>query len=163
MAFASPTTLTYSQAISGNGGIAQIGPGTLALAASNNYGGGTAIQNGTLQLANSSALPSSTTLTLGISGGSGTLDLNGYSATIGGLALGTSATANGQIVTNNGSVNATLALNANGGNTFGGIIKDGSTNKTLLNLTSGTLVLTKHEYLRRHHHRQWGYPSLGNG
>ncbi len=59
---------TYSGIISGAGGMAKTGTGTLTLAAANTYSGPTSLLNGTLQLSNSQAAKnSSVTLQSGVS------------------------------------------------------------------------------------------------
>ena len=55
---------TFSGAISGNGVLAQLGPGAVTLSASNNYTGGTAVSGGMLSFANTAAIPSSGTISV---------------------------------------------------------------------------------------------------
>ena len=87
--FANAGAVTVNSAIGGGPGVlnvVQSGGGTTMLGATNSYAGGTAIQNGTLQLGTNNALPtSSDTLTFGLGSNHGTLDLNGNSQTISGL------------------------------------------------------------------------------
>ncbi|HWU56324.1 MAG TPA: autotransporter-associated beta strand repeat-containing protein [Rhizomicrobium sp.] len=52
LAFNRSDSLVFSGAISGNGSVAQLGPGTTILAATNSYTGGTIINAGTLQIGN---------------------------------------------------------------------------------------------------------------
>ena len=69
--------------ISGSGGLLKAGSGTLSLAGSNSYSGGTTVSAGTLQLGNAAARSaSSAPLTLA----SGRLDLAGYSPAVGVLS-----------------------------------------------------------------------------
>ena len=80
----------------------------------NTYTGGTTINGGTLQLGNASGLGANTgTLTMG----GGTLDLHGFSPTIGSLT-GTS----GYVVANGA---ATLTVSAVGNSSYGGAIVNG--------------------------------------
>ena len=59
LAFArSDTGLSVANAINGTGAVVQVGPGLTALTGTNTYSGGTFINGGVLQFANSSALPS---------------------------------------------------------------------------------------------------------
>ena len=58
-------TYTFGGVISGTGSFAQIGSGTTILTAANTYSGGTILQQGTLQLANDSALGTGALTTLG--------------------------------------------------------------------------------------------------
>jgi autotransporter-associated beta strand protein len=53
MQFNSQDAITLSDPISGIGGLAQIGPGTLTLAGANSYSGSTIVNGGTLNIANS--------------------------------------------------------------------------------------------------------------
>jgi autotransporter-associated beta strand protein len=115
--------------------------GTLILAGTNSYTGGTQIQNGILKNGSATALPSTSTVTIGSIGNSGTFDLNGFNAAIGGLA--TAGTASSQSITNSGASN--VALTVGGAGTFGGVISDGGTNTTALTKTGAvgsTLVLS---------------------
>jgi autotransporter-associated beta strand protein len=115
--------------------------GTLTLAGTNSYTGGTQIQNGTLKNGSATALPSTSTVTIGSTTNNGVFDLNGFTATIGGLA--TAGTASSQSITNNGA--ASVALTVAGAGTFGGVISDGGTNTTALTKTGAagsTLVLS---------------------
>ena len=73
----SDSSITFSQAVSGTGGLVQAGSGTLILTGSNTYSGGTTISAGTLQLNNANAAQNST-VTVG---------------TVNGLAFGPGVTA----------------------------------------------------------------------
>lgn len=86
------------------------------------------------------ALNPAAALTLGESTNNtiGTFDLHGHSQTVASLrTVGTGAS----IITNEGSADGTLTVTG-GSNTYGGIIKDGATNKTSLAITGGTETLT---------------------
>ena len=115
-----------------DGGLTKIGNGTLTLAGTNNFNGGTTIDGGTLKLGNASALGSGD-LTVD----AGTLDLAGYSPTVGALG-GTSGT-----ITNSVLSPATLITSiASGSSTFGGSISDGAGQVGLIKTGDGTLTLS---------------------
>ena len=82
--------LTVSAVISGLGGLAKTGTGTLVLSGANTYAGATTIQGGSLRLGSASALPAGTALTVA-SNASNTvalLDLNGFNFTASSLTFG---------------------------------------------------------------------------
>ncbi len=106
--------------------------GTLSLSGVNSYSGGTAVLGGTIKAGSSSALGSGVVNLSSYS----SLDLNGGSLTVGGLA-GSGVVANSSTTTN--SVITTAGTSA-----FSGIIKNainGGTKSTGLNVSSGTLTL----------------------
>ncbi len=145
----SPTggSTIFSGTIQGGGTLGAIslvlnGNGTQVLAGLSTYSGSTAISSGTLQIGQSNALPATTALTLGSSSSNGTLDLHGNGQTIGGLAVGAGATAGSQVITNNGSADATLTYASTGSSLFGGVLQDGPSNKLALQLNQGKLTLT---------------------
>src|SRR5205823_5129579 len=71
---------TFSGVISGANTLTKVGTGTQTLSGANTYGGATAVQNGTVQLAvGPNRLPINTAVTLGSGTNSGVLDLNGQS------------------------------------------------------------------------------------
>jgi outer membrane autotransporter protein len=78
---------TYAGDMSGTGGLAKTGIGTLILSGANTYAGGTTIDQGTLQISGGSALSDTGAVTLANTAGA-KLDLNGTSETIGSLAGG---------------------------------------------------------------------------
>src|SRR5208282_121292 len=81
---------TINSALSGSVGLTESSAGVLTLAGVNNYTGITTINGGTLKLGANNALPSTTVVTIGQGdGNNATWDLNGFSQTIGGLALNT--------------------------------------------------------------------------
>lgn len=86
--------------IAGATGLVKTGTGTLILANSNTYSGGTWIRAGTLQLGGSAALPVNTKLQLD---SPGTFDLAGYSQSVrslngnGGVTLGSNELGGGQL------------------------------------------------------------------
>jgi fibronectin-binding autotransporter adhesin len=84
------------------------GLGTQILTGTNSYSGGTTIDAGTLQLGSANSLPSSTVLNFG---GSGTLNLNGFSPVVAGLSVAAGATANVSGGTLQLGNNATILIN----------------------------------------------------
>jgi autotransporter-associated beta strand protein len=143
--------ITYANSI-GNGGSGSLtlqdtaGGGTLTLQGANNYGGSTTISKGTLQIGVNNSLPTGTTLTLGGSGTVGQLDLNGFNQQVGGLAIGSGATAGSQIIGNSSTTaSSVFTFNGSGSTSFGGVIQDvigSGTKKVGLTVSSGTLSLT---------------------
>ena len=130
-------------AITGAGGLTKMGTASLLLNSNSSYTGTTAVQNGTLELGNSNALPVGGNVTLGdASNDSGVLDLNGQSVTLGGLSTVGSGANN--VV---GSSSGGATINFQGGATpsvFGGAIVDnykGGGSQLSLNMLSGSLVL----------------------
>jgi autotransporter-associated beta strand protein len=123
------------------------GPATLTLAGTNTYTGGTNIQYGTIKAASAGAIPSTGTVSFGDVGNDpATLDLNGNTVTVGGLAnVGAGAASIG-----NSSTTAAATLMYTGGigavsSTFGGIISDvigTGTKTTALTVSGGSLTLT---------------------
>ncbi len=100
--FAQSGAYTYGNAISGSGGVEQLGPGTTTLTGANAYTGGTTIAGGTLALSGAG--------TLGAAGGTttintgGTLDLGGTTQTQAAVNLAGGTIQNGAV---NGAVNST--------------------------------------------------------
>jgi fibronectin-binding autotransporter adhesin len=129
--------------ISGTGSIAGFanlvkeGSDSLSLSTANTYSGGTTIGDGTLIVGNDSAIPLYSDVTFGDGIHSGTLDLNGFGATV--ESLTTAASGSGTI-TNNGTQAATLTI-YDDNNTFSGDITDGSS-PTALVVGYGSLTLS---------------------
>ena len=123
--------LTYGGAISGVGNLSKVGAGTLLLSGSNAYSGATFIQAGVLQAGSMGALSPNSAFTV-----NSQLDLNGFSNTIGSLA------GNG-MVTNTGTVPATLSVGSNNtSTTFSGLLQDGTSSLALTKIGSGILTLS---------------------
>ncbi len=110
----SDSAASFSGAISGSGSVQQAGSGTLLLGGTNTFTGTTTVSAGILKLGNATALQDSTVVLSG-----GLLNVNGFSATLGGLA-GTGNLAlgggsltvggNGNTTTYAGSLSAGIAL-----------------------------------------------------
>ncbi len=132
-------TFSGSGSIAGAASLVMNGPGTLTIANTNSYTGGTFINGGTLKVGNANALPNGATAGNVVLGGTGgILDLNGMPLTnLNGLSGGGAAF--GQVI-NSGTGTAILSL-VNGGATatFAGTIADnnGPGGKVAL-LMSGT-------------------------
>jgi fibronectin-binding autotransporter adhesin len=145
------STLSYT--FSGTGGIGGNGsllingddsgnPGRVTMNISNTYTGGTNIQNGTLVLGSSNALPAAGSLSLSDGSHIGALDLNGFNASV--SALNTNGEGTARITTSGATTSTfTYAGNPNNGNEFRGIISDGVAGGTVaLVVSSGSLSLT---------------------
>jgi autotransporter-associated beta strand protein len=83
-----PAGLTVSGPISGSGPLVKVGSGTLTLAGSNSYTGGTSVSAGLLVINRSGALPTGSILTIGATGSVelGDSTLNGTTIPLGGSA-----------------------------------------------------------------------------
>ena len=140
-------------------GLSKVGPGTLTLSGSNSYSGGTTIRGGTLQFANTTAMPTSggvivfNSQELAVNAGGAGEWTNGLSGggSIGGLIAGTGGQGSADQVTwNSGSRLAIDTTNAPGGSvTYSGVIGNfrsgvGTTTNFvgLTKLGSGTLILS---------------------
>ena len=99
---------------SGTLALTKSGAGTLTLSGNNTYSGATTVSAGTLQAASATALSANSDFTVG-----STLDLNGFSNSIGSLAgSGT--------ITNSGAAPATLSAGGdNTSTTFSGVLQNG--------------------------------------
>ena len=82
----SDSRLNFGSIITGSGSVPELGPGTMALTASNNYTGGTTISGGVISLGTSASLGAATA-PLTISGG--WLNINSNSPTVGSLDAAT--------------------------------------------------------------------------
>ena len=127
---------TVGNALSGSLSLTQAGSGVLLLTgSSNSFSGATTVNSGgTLRLGGAGVLPDAAgdgTVTV-----NGTLDLNGYSPTLAGLAGSGTVTS---------SATGSITLSAGGNNqpsTFSGVIQNGSATLALTKVGSGTLILT---------------------
>lgn len=123
----------FAGILAGNLALTKTGSITLILNAANSYTGGTTINGGTVRVATTATLGSTTgALTLG---GSGTLSLEGgNSLTVGALSGSGTITAFGT---------ASLTANNGGGSSlFSGVIEDGSGTMSFTKAGAGTLTLT---------------------
>ena len=129
------TTLTLEGGISGAGtGLITSGSGTLVLAGSNSYNGGTTVTSGTLQLGNTGALGTANG-SLAVNGG--TLDLHGFSPTVGALS-GSSA----GLITSLKSGASTMTTNSGLNTIYGGRLNNGLGVVALMKSGTGTLTLS---------------------
>jgi autotransporter-associated beta strand protein len=140
-------TFTVNGQITGAGGLGVAwDSGTVVLNGANNYAGATTIgttgnacnnnAGATLRLGNASALPA-TDLIFGSSAHTATLDLHGYSATVGALTGGANA-----VVDNLSGGTSTVSVGNNGaGSTFSGVIQNTAGTVSLAKIGSGTVTL----------------------
>lgn len=134
--------------VTGAGALTKSGAGSLGLFGTNDYGGLTSIQGGSIFLGTPTALGSSAAGTT-VSGG-GTLDLNGQALGAEAVTLGTTTAAN--LVNTNAVTPASLSgdvnlnFNANVGGageiTLSGIISQTGGNRNLTKTGTGKLILT---------------------
>ncbi|HMD53122.1 MAG TPA: G1 family glutamic endopeptidase, partial [Phycisphaerae bacterium] len=128
--------ISGSGGIAGSTGLTKGGSASLTLSTADTYSGLTQIGNGTLIVGNSTAIPVGGSVKFGDGTNSGTLDLGGIGATVGGLAI---TSGSHGTVTNNGAEPATLTF-AGSSSTFNGTIQNGSSILSLA-VNSGTLTL----------------------
>jgi autotransporter-associated beta strand protein len=133
LAFNRSDDVTFAGAISGSGGLTQIGAGTLTLTGANTNTGTTTVSGGGVKAGAANVFSAGSAHVL-----FSTLDLNGFDQTIGSL---TSVSGAG-IVTNNGASAAILTTNGNNTDTsFTGVIQDGTAAVGLVKSGTGTLTL----------------------
>jgi autotransporter-associated beta strand protein len=98
---------TYTGVVTGAGGLAKSGSGTLVLTATQAYTGSTGVGGGTLQLTANDQLV--TTSTLAFTGANATLAIGSLSQTFGALTTGNNAALDGMAVTGSGAAALTIA------------------------------------------------------
>jgi autotransporter-associated beta strand protein len=146
-------TFTVAGQITGSGDLGVIWDvGTVLLSGSNNYSGtttigtqgnnywATSLANPTLKLGNANALPSGNALTFGTSASNNTatLDLNGYSATVGATTGSSNA-----VIDNTAAGSATFTMSpASGSANYGGTIKNTVGTISLVKSGAGTQILS---------------------
>ncbi len=122
VAFSRSDDVSFTNVISGTGGLAQLGPGTLALETAQTYTGATAVNAGILKLnaGVANTLPAVTALTVANAAGA-SLDLNGLNQEVRTLGGGG---ATGGAVTNSGASPVVLTIRPTGTDsaTFSGTI-----------------------------------------
>ena len=115
------------------GTLTKDGTGTLTLSAANTYTGSTTVNAGSVVLGATNAISSGSAVSVALGA---TLDLNGYSDTIGSLAGAGNVTS---------SAAGTLTLTCGGNNsstTFSGVLSDGLATVSLTKTGTGTLILS---------------------
>ena len=132
-------TLTYgglvTNAAGTAGGLLVSGPGTLAFSGQCLTPGGMQVNNGTVRLGRADALAGNP-LAVGV-GLAATVDVNGYSQTIGALNGGASA-----VITNSSATPVTLTVGAgNAAGAFGAAIRQGAGDVSLTKVGTGVLSL----------------------
>ena len=113
------------------------GGGTLQLASTNAFTGGTTVTSGTAQLGANNAFGTGS-LTLGGTGSIGTLDLNGFNQSIGTFAVGAGGVASSQIITNSSTTADSILTYTGSSLTFGSVLQDGNTRKLGLSLAGSS-------------------------
>ncbi len=108
---------------------------TWVLASANAYTGATQVDDGTIRLGVSDALPVTTALRLGTGATAGTLDLNGFNQTVGSLTVQT----NNNLVNNSILVASGRSLTINGAVTIGVNVNESDTNFSVTG--GGSLVV----------------------
>jgi fibronectin-binding autotransporter adhesin len=117
------------------------GPGVLVLGGSNTFTGPLTLNAGTVRLANTGALNSTTPVAVAFgSGSTGVLQLNGNSVTVAGLS--TSATVGTPVVENANATAATLTVNVTSAQAFAGVLRDGTGGGALSLTKTGASTLT---------------------
>lgn len=133
LTLANPTTGDfYMGVISGSGGsFVKQGTGSFELRGANTYSGNTAVQNGTLILANANPINNSANIILGNGVTTGTLDVTGVT---GGFKVGTAQSLKGNgNITGGTTINGTLSPGASIGSLFfsGALTLSGTANTVM--------------------------------
>lgn len=132
-----PAIINQIQGLSETGGVltlAKADSNTWMVNGGNTYTGQTQVDNGTLRIGLTNALPVTTTVRIGTGGTAGTFDLNGFNQTIGSLLVQT----NSNLVTNNLIVDSGNTLTVNGAVTIGVNANESDTN---FNATGGGAIV----------------------
>ena len=147
MSFSRGDTFTFANSITGTGGVGQYGNGTVILSGNNTYNGVTTVFRGTMKAGSTSAFGGATGLSELDFPYSATLDLNGFSNTVGSIAgvAGNSIILGNQALTIAGtSGSQTFAGNISGAG--GSLAVTGSGATTVLDgantYTGGTTIWT---------------------
>lgn len=133
------SAITYGGIITGNLALVKNGAGTLTLSQSNRFTGGITVNEGVLQISNSTALAGGNVTINGGAGSAGKLDLNNISTTIN--ALNGSAGTVAAVIANESATAATRTLTIgvnHGSGTYAGNLLDNSGGAAL-----GLVALTK--------------------
>ena len=116
--------------------------GTWNINGSGNTWGSTTVANGTLVTGAANTLPATQFITLGQSANSGTLKLNGFDQTVGGLAVSGTGTAN-RIINGSGTAGTLTVSHASTNSTFSGVLGGTGTDENNFGLTkAGNAMLT---------------------
>ena len=135
---------SYGGAVSGTGGLTNIGAGTLTLSGASTYAGDTTISSGSIKGGAASVLPSGAgkgNLVLNPASGTATFDLGGFNQSVNGL---TSSGAGTSVMDNtaSSSTNTLTVGNNNTTSTYNGIITNSVGVLNLAKAGTGTLTLT---------------------
>lgn len=136
---AANSSMIFRHSSTGVGNITLSGTGNSWTGNTNIFGG-----EGAVILGVNNAIPTTSLLVVGTTGTgtASTLDLNGKVQTVKGISEVTPGFSNG-VITNNGTADSTLTLaNLSADQSFGGVIKDGGTNKVGLTLNSSGKIQT---------------------
>lgn len=144
LAFNRADDVTVPNAISGSGGVSQLGAGTMTLAGANTYTGATTVANGTVKVGTASSLPTGSSIVLGdAQNNSGIFDLAGFDGNVSGLSTVGVGVAN---IIGNSSTTASSVITFNASTTqFAGTIQDtlgAGTRSVALTVASGALTLS---------------------
>ncbi len=127
--------LTLNGIMSGSGSITKSGSAILFYNVANSYTGSTTLSAGVLKLVVANAVPTSSAMIVN----NATLDLNGFSTTLGSLA----GTNNNGLVTSTQSGSITLTISGSSSTSYAGIIENGNaSNFKLVKGGSSTLTLS---------------------
>jgi len=128
--------IALSGALSGGGGFAKVGSGSLTLSGANTYAGNTTVSNGTLKLSGGSAIPDGAGKGDVIVASGGTLDPDGANETINGLS------GSGTVDNTAGGGCVLIVCSNDVTSTFAGTIQDTGGSLRLDKVGTGTLTLT---------------------